>query len=191
MKSKFFFRLLISSYGLSTFSEGIIIPIYAIFVQKIGGDILEASGAVAVFYIISGISTLLIHRLQWSQKNRFLLLTFGWFIWLVGIGAYFIISNITTLFIAQVLAALGNAIADPAFDAELEDNTIDAVETYQWGQFEALKDIFQGVAAFIGGFVAGIFGFTALIGIMVATATISFVMILWYVKRKKRSAKSV
>ncbi len=189
MKKNFLFKLLISSYGLSTFSEGIIVPIYAVFVQKIGGDILEASGAVATFYVVCGLTTLFVHRLKWSQKNRVKLMTWGWFLWVVGIATYFLISNIATLFLAQVLTALGNAVADPAFDAELEDNTTEETASYEWGQFEALKDIFQGVAAFIGGIVAGVFGFRTLIMIMVATATISFLMILLYTKRKKESLR--
>jgi predicted MFS family arabinose efflux permease len=184
MKKNILFRLLITAYGLSTFSEGIIVPIYAIFVQKIGGDILEASGAVAIFYVVCGLTTLIVHRLEWSQKNRITLMTWGWLLWLVGIATYFLISNIATLFIAQILTALGNAVADPAFDAELEDSTTKDKESYEWGLFEALKDIFQGVAAFIGGFVAGVFGFNALITIMVATATISFLMIVLYVKNR-------
>lgn len=68
-------KLLIYAYSCSVFAEGILLPIYAIFVQDIGGDILDASGAMAIFLITSGICTILIHRLKWADRNRQLLLT--------------------------------------------------------------------------------------------------------------------
>lgn len=186
MKPNPLYRILVSSYGLSTFSEGIILPIYAIFVQRIGGDILDASGAIAVFLIVSGVATILIHRLQWSKKHRTRLMVYGWLVWVIGIAGYFVISSTLTLFATQVLIALGNAIANPAFDAELDDHTDEALKSYEWGLFEALQDIFSGIAAIIGGVVALLFGFKTLIFIMVVAASLSFLMILYYVRARNK-----
>lgn len=161
-------------------------PIYAIFVQRIGGDILDASGAIAVFLIVSGVATILIHRLQWSKKHRTRLMVYGWLVWVIGIAGYFVISSTLTLFATQVLIALGNAIANPAFDAELDDHTDEALKSYEWGLFEALQDIFSGIAAIIGGVVALLFGFKTLIFIMVVAASLSFLMILYYVRARNK-----
>ncbi|MEK7570046.1 MAG: MFS transporter [Patescibacteria group bacterium] len=188
IKTNRLFRVLVSSYALSTFSEGIILPIYAVFVQQIGGDILEASGAIAIFLVVSGVTTIFIHRTRWSQTHRMQLLVYGWLLWVVGVAFYFFISNTLTLFVAQVIVALGNAIANPAFDAELDDHTDKKIKSYEWGIFEALQDIFAGVAAIVGGVVAATFGFKALISFMVVFATISFLGILYYVRVKKRLA---
>ena len=187
MKPNYLYRLLVSAYSVSTFSEGIILPIYAVFVQEIGGGILETSGAIATFLIVQGIATILIHRLPWSQRNRTHLLIYGWLLWVFGIGAYFFISNIATLFMTQVLVGLGNAIADPVFDAELDDHTDAKIKSYEWGIFEALKDILNGIAAIVGGIVAAFFGFKVLIMFMLTAATISFLMILYYVRARDRS----
>lgn len=190
MKINYLYRLLVSSYGLSTFSEGIIMPIYAIFVQKIGGDILDAAGAIATFLIVCGVATIVIHRLEWSRKHRTALLVFGWLIWVIGIATYFLISNIFSLFAAQILVALGNAIADPVFDAELADHTDKKIKVYEYGVFEGMKDIFDGIAAIVGGIIASFFGWHVLIGFMVFTATGSFLMILYYVQARKKAALS-
>src|ERR1700689_4174307 len=103
MKTNYLYRVLVSSYAISTFAEGILMPIYAIFVQKIGGDILEASGAIAIFLAINGLATIAIHRVRWSQKHRRLLIVLGWFLWVVGIGSYLLVSNTVTLFTTQIL----------------------------------------------------------------------------------------
>ena len=190
-KPNYLYRLLVSSYSVSTFSEGIILPIYAVFLQEIGGGILETSGAIATFLIVQGIATILIHRLPWSQRNRTHLLIYGWLLWVFGIGMYFIISNVATLFLTQVFVALGNAIADPAFDAELDDHTDTKIKSYEWGIFEALKDILNGVAAIVGGIVAAFFGFKVLIMFMLTAATISFLMILHYVRARDSSVDTI
>ena len=186
MLSKKLFKILVASYSLSTFAEGVILPIYAIFVQQIGGGILDTSGAIATFLIVGGVATIIIHRLEWSQRHRIPLLIFGWLLWVIGISSYFFISNVFTLFAAQILVALGNATADPAFDAELDDNTDTA---FGWSIFEASKDILNGIAAVVGGLIAAFLGFKVLIACMVLAATISFLLILLYVRVRTRESE--
>ncbi len=164
-------------------------PIYAIFVQGIGGDILDASGAIAIFLIVSGVVTILVHRTKWSQEHRTRLMIYGWLIWVLGIAGYFLVSSTATLFIAQVFIALGNAIANPAFDAELDDHTDEKIKSFEWGLFEALQDILGGVAAIVGGLVAAFLGFKTLIVVMIVAATLSFVGILHYVRARDRARK--
>jgi hypothetical protein len=189
MKTSYLYRILVSSYAMSTFAEGILMPIYAVFVQKIGGDILEASGAIAIFLIVNGLATIVIHRIGWSQKHRRTLMVWGWLIWVVGIGSYFIVSNAVTLFTTQVLIALGNAIADPAFDAELDDHIDTRLKSYEWGIFGASQDILNGIAAIAGGIIASVFGFKMLIVCMVFAATLSFALILYYVRIRKAARR--
>jgi hypothetical protein len=186
MKTNFLYKLLVTAYATSTFAEGIILPIYAIFVQEIGGDILEASGAIGIFLIVNGIATIIIHRIPWSQKNRTYLLIGGWALWVFGIASYFAVSNTLTLFIAQILVAVGNAVADPAFDAELDDRIDVQLKSYEWGIFGATQDVLNGCAAILGGIIATLFGFRTLILCMVIAATFSFSLILYYVHIRKR-----
>ncbi|MBU1203010.1 MFS transporter [Patescibacteria group bacterium] len=187
MKLYNFHKLLIASYGIATFSEGVLMPIYAIFVQRIGGDILEASGAISIFLFVSGLTTILIHRSDWGQKHRIKLMVYGWLLWVIGIGGYFFISNIYTLFGIQIVVALGNAIANPAFDAELDDSINRKSKSYSWGIFEGIQDIANSIAAILGGIIASFFGFRVLIAFMFITAVVSFFIILYYVKIKNES----
>jgi MFS family permease len=160
-------------------------PIYAIFVQKIGGDILDASGAIAVFFISQGLFTILIHRLKWSDDYRSFLLVFGWVIWLSGIVAYLFVSNMIILLLAQVLTALGNAIADPVFYNELSENIDRHKKEFEWGFFEGMNVILDGIAALIGGLIVNYYGFRPLIYVMIMSATTSLLLILVYLHKKK------
>lgn len=175
-----YYKILVFSYGLSTFSEGILLPIYAVYVQKIGGDILDASGAVATFFILQGITEVWIHKRKWRHSHRMQLMIWGWLLWLIGILTYLLVNSVPILFVAQVLTGLGNAIANPAFDAELAEKTDKNISEFEYSVFEGLQDIFQGLSAILGGLVATTFGFGALIFLMAGTATLSFLLILHY-----------
>ena len=188
-KPNHYYRILVAAYSLSTCSEGILMPIYAVFVQKIGGGILDAAGAVATFYIVMGLAELVIFKQKFSHKYRLHLMVGGWIVWLIGIFTYLFIRSVPILFVAQVLTALGNAIADPAFDAELSERTDEGIQEYEWGAFEASKDIFQGIAAIVGGLVVFAFGFNILVIAMVISATVSFSLILGNYWRRMKKEK--
>ncbi|MFA6256635.1 MAG: MFS transporter [Candidatus Absconditabacterales bacterium] len=185
MKSRInsLYRLLLSAYSISMFSEGVLLPIYAVFVQKIGGDILDASGAMAVFLISQGIFTIIIQRLKWTAKHHMTMMIVGWAIWLIGIALYLAVSSTRMLFITQILVAMGNAIADPIFDKELADHTDQNNKLFERGLREGMQDIISGIAAIIGGMIAVFLGFKTLIGFMILTGTISLIIILVYVKK--------
>ena len=169
-----------SAFVLSIFSEGIILPIYAIFVQKIGGDVLDAGLAMGIFLISQGVFSILFHKIIRSDKKRILFMSIGWFIWVLGIASYLIISNVWMLFLTQILTSLGNAIADPIFDQELAHHTDKKNEEFEWGFFEGSANLVSGVAAILGGLVVSAWGFNILIFGMVGTATLSLLLIIFY-----------
>lgn len=125
------YKLLIYAYSCSCFAEGILLPIYAIFVQNIGGDILDASGAMGIFLITCGLATILIHRMKWSSKHKRFLLIGGRLIRLIGIIMYLAVASVGMLFITQIVIGLGNAMANPVFDEELEENTSKESEVFK------------------------------------------------------------
>ncbi len=182
-RPNFLYRLLVLSFTISCFSEGVIVPIYAIFVQKVGGDILDAGVAMGIFLITDGVFTMLIHRIKWNPRQRLNLLVGGWLIWVIGIFSYLLISNIWMLFLSQILTAIGNAVADPVFDQELSDHTDKDLEEFEWGFFEGSKSLIDGAAAIIGASVAAYFGFKNLIYTMIVAATLSFVLIVIYISK--------
>ena len=85
-----------------------------------------------------------------------------------------------------MLAAIGNAVADPVFDAELADHTDMSLKEYEWGLWEGSKAFIDGTAAILGAFIATTFGFRVLIYVMILAATASFFLILLYVMRMRR-----
>jgi len=125
-------------------------PIYAVYVQNIGGDILDASGAMATFLIAQGVFTILIDRLSRTKKHTTTLMVVGWFIWVCGIAGYLLVSNTWMLFVTQIIIALGNCIADPIFDKELAEHTDKKNNLFERGLREGMQGIVGGIAAILG-----------------------------------------
>ena len=177
--SKKYLYLIIFAYAFSTFAQGIIVPIYAFFVQKIGGGLLETSWAIAMYSIVTGVFTILIHRTKWSHNNRKLCLWGGWLLWLLSVGVYFIMKNVTLLYLSQILNGIGDALSEPAFDAEFSKIVKNDLSG-GWALFEGTTSIFSGIAALLGGIIATYYGFNILINCVMAMAAISFLMIAYY-----------
>lgn len=178
MEKKYLY-LITFAYAFSTFAQGILTPIYAFFVQKIGGGILETSWALAVYSIITGLGTIFIHKAPWSHLYKKHFLWGGWFLWLLSVAVYFKMNNSFLLYLSQLLNGLGTALSEPVFDAEFSKR-IAADPSGGWAFFEGVTNIFSGVAAIIGGFIASMYGFKTLIYCMFGVATISFFLIVYY-----------
>lgn len=191
MRVNTLYKILITSYSFSIFSEAVILPIYAVFVQGIGGDILDASGAMAVFLISQGLFTIIAHRISWIHRHRIPVMICGWVVWVFGIAMYLVVSNVMTLFLTQIFIAMGNAIADPIFDEELANHTDQKNQEFEWGFFEGSQSIIQGVAALVGGLIVSFFSFRVLIFVMVVTATISLMLIILYYSKIRKNMVNV
>ncbi len=176
---KKFINLLAYAYAISVFSQGILMPIYAFFIQKIGGGILETAWAIGLFSILTGVITLLLSKTELSHTHRKEFLCGGWFLWLMSVMMYCCVNTIKTLFLSQILSALGSALSNPAYAAEYSEQSKDDLSG-GWGKLEGLMSIFYGIASLVGGYVATSYGFEVLMWCMSFTATISFALIFYY-----------
>lgn len=95
--------LLTFAYAASVFSSGILIPIYAFFVQKIGGGIIETSSTIAVSSMIYGFGIIILYKTSWGDTHPRLLLWFGWFLWLLSLILYLVMSYVTILYVSQIV----------------------------------------------------------------------------------------
>ena len=161
-------KILISASILYNFAGGLFGPIYAIFVEKIGGDILTASSAIALYNIIMGILLLTFGKME-DKINKRNVVVLGYFLSAIGVTGYLFVSQPWHLFAVQIILSLG-VITNPAWDAFFASSTDKKKESEEWGLWEGSIKINTGIAALVGGFVASVFGFRALFVLMSASA---------------------
>lgn len=169
-------KLFLAANSFFIIALGMFGPIYAIFVQEIGGDILAAGSAWATFMITSGIGIFFMGRIvDKIQKEKEILMT-GYALTSLGFLGYYFVSNIYHLFAVQILLGLGYVMIDPAgnsfYTKYLEKGKIAS----QWSAWEGSYFTLTGIAAIIGAFLVKLFNFRILFLIMFSTSLIGLIL---------------
>ena len=152
--------LIIANTGM-VFVIGLFAPFYALFVQKIGGDIAFAGFSWAILSIIQGALILLFMKWELRVKEQELLIAFGYVLRGAVFVSYAFMQSMPQLILTQVVWGIAAAISTPAFDAVYSAHTTHDDSLVQWGGWEGVAAIATGVAALLGGIVIQVFGYTA------------------------------
>jgi uncharacterized membrane protein len=155
-------RTLLLTDSFSILAAGMFGPIYAIFVERIGGDILDAGGAYAAFAIASGVFLFLISRWEDHVKHKEKLIVIGYSLGSLGILGYLFISAPIHLFLVQAVLGIAGAISSPAYDAIFSRNLDKGRFASEWGMYESMEYIVTAIAALSGAFIASLYGFPSL-----------------------------
>jgi len=176
-------RILLFTNSLILLAGAMLGPIYALFVEEIGGSILDAGYAGAIFALVAGITVLIIGRFSDKVKESELIVVAGYLIMGVGFFLYTCVSSILFLLIVQAIVGFGQAVYSPAFDALYSKHLDRKKAAQEWGAWEAMLYFTSAIGALIGGFIAWRFGFDALFVIM-GLLSISSAFIIYLLPRK-------
>ena len=169
MKKLFFnkaLRVLLFTNAMVLVAAAMLGPIYALFVEKIGGNLLDASITGGIFALAAGITTLMAGRYADKIKHDERLVAFGYFFMGVGFFLYMFVNSIWFLFAVQALIGFAEAIYSPAFDLLYTKHVCKTKMGSEWGAWEALNYISLAVGAVIGGIIVTTIGFNAIFIIM-------------------------
>jgi MFS family permease len=146
---------------LTTFAESMLVPMYAAFTEKVGGSILDAGVAFAVFSIATGLVVILVGTRPWFQTHVRVFLIVGLLVSTMCNVSYVFVANRWQLFGAQTLAGLATGLIEPAWDALFTDD-IEHWPARHWSIWAGGTHLVGGAAALIGGLAVAYFSFRAL-----------------------------
>ena len=183
-------KILLVTSGLTLFAGGLFSPIYAIFVENIGGDILTAGIAYSIFAIIAGVLTFIISRFEDKIKYRNAMIITGYALGCLGFLGYIFIKSPMHLFLVQIVFGLANAIKNPSWDATYSSHLDKKKSASEWGDWEGMALIVIGIASVIGSFIAQKLGFTILFIIMFSISLLGLISSLFLLKTCKKEIKN-
>lgn len=154
-------QLLILAEVIFLFGSGLYGPIYAIFVGKIGGDILDAGAAYALFLISMATLEYPVGKMMDRYGKKYFLFA-GYLLATAVIFGYMFVENVMQLFILQILMGIAFAIGDPSWDAWFSDIVPKKSSGFDWAAFHMAAGYGAGFSAIIGGAVAKYLGFSTL-----------------------------
>jgi len=159
------------------FGEGMMGPLFSVFAEKVGGDILDITWAWATYLIITGLFYILVGRLlnNKAHKIKVQVMILGYTLNALITFAYLFVDSPVKLFFVQAGLGLAEAIGTPPWDALYAKNLDSELDSYAWGLSTGQSQIVTGIAFGIGGLITHFISFHALfitMGLIQITAAI-------------------
>lgn len=186
-------RILIWSDILIISGFGLISPIFAVFItDQIQGGSLEVAGLASTVYLLSkSIFQLPLARLMdkiRGKRDEFSMMLLGSLIISLTPLFYFWVRNPLQLFLVQGFYGIGGALVYPAWLALFTSHVDRDKLAFEWSIYGTGADVGGAIAAGVGGFLAGKFGFKPLfliVSLVSFTGSLLLLTISRYLKRIK------
>lgn len=159
-------KILLQGAAFWYLAEGMLGPLFAVFAERIGGDILSISWAWATYLIVSGVGIVLTGKLSDKFISKEKLVVAGFAVNAIFTFGYLLVSSPAHLFIVEAGLGIGFALALPTWDALYARYESKGQDGFEWGLADGIAQFVPGVAMLIGGFIVNYFSFTVLFTIM-------------------------
>ena len=179
-------RFLIISDTVIMGSAGLLGPIFALFIEGYikGGDASVAGIAAGVYLFSRSILQIpianILDKIRGEKDDFWVMFTFTLLIATVPL-LYLFISTPIQLYAVQFILGFFTAFTYPAYMAIFTRHIDKEKEGTEWGIYFTLTDLTSSIFAVVGGYVAVVSGFPALI-VAVVTLSILGALMLWPIK---------
>ncbi len=171
-------RSLLLISGLAMFASAMLIPIYALFVEEIGGGVTVASSSYAVFWLVAGLLTFVAGKIENKMKELELAIVVSQFVMCLGYVLYYFAHSVIMLYIIMFILGVGSAIFWPAFHSIYTKHVDGHKSAQQWSFYDGLAYIIPAIGAFIGGWLVKEYGFGIIFIIMASLSLLNGLFIL-------------
>lgn len=178
-------KILLLGANIWYFGEGMMGPLFAVFAEKVGGDILDITWAWATYLIITGIMYILVGRLLNGKPYKEKIMVLGYALNAIFTFSYLYVSSPVQLFMVQAGLGISEAIGTPAWDSLYAKNLSEDMDAYAWGLSTGQSQIVTGVAFGIGGLITHFISFRVLfitMGMIQLAATVVTAQLLYQKK---------
>ena len=167
------------------FGEGLLGPLIAIFAQRIGGDILTISWALALYLLIAGVAKILVGKFSDGPQQKELIMMVGYALNAICTFGYLFVRTPNELFMVQIGLGIATALATPTWSALYALHQSKKAAGRTWGLAGGEANIAGALAILVGGYIVQNYSFTILfllMGTIQTIATIYQAKIFWIKK---------
>lgn len=154
-------RILLHASNLWYLGEGMLGPLFAVYTERIGGDILDITWAWAIFLIISGALSIYFGKLA-DNYNTEKVMIIGYALNAIFTFGYLFVATPAHLFLVQIGLGIASAMATPSWNALYDKYSSRKSKGLIWGLASGQADLLTGVAIIIGGFIVANYSFKVL-----------------------------
>jgi MFS family permease len=190
MKMSKTIKILLIASSLWYFGEGLFGPLFAIFTEKVGGDLLDVTWAWSAYLIVTGLMYFLVGKSLQNSKYREEVMVIGYALNTIFTFSYLLVNSVMSLFIVQVGLGIAESLSTPVWDSLFADDLEEEDNTFLWSIATGHTHFVTGIAVAIGGLITYYISFHALfiiMGIIQALATITQALLLKEKRKRKKS----
>lgn len=159
-------------------------PLFAVFAEKIGGNILDITWAWSTYLVITGLIYIIVGKVINNKRYQPEVMVAGYLLNAAITFCYLFVKTPIHLFVVQVGLGIAEAIGTPAWDALYTKTLSDGVDSYAWGLSTGQSQIVTGLAFGLGGLITHFISFEVLFITMGVIQIIAAVMILAFYREK-------
>ena len=171
-------KILLWTNGLVIAASGMLVPIYALYVKRIGGSLLDASITSSIFFLSAGITSIISGKIVDKIKEDEIMLAIGYLIIGLGYIFYMLVQSPLQLFFVQMLIGFSEALYYPALDVLYSKYVSKEKSGIIWGSYEGMYYFTTAFGAIAGGLIVKFLGFNFLFLSMASLCFISAIYIL-------------
>jgi len=171
-------RILIWSSNFWNFADGLLGPLFAVFAQKVGGNVLDIAWAWGVYLVVTGVCIVIVGYVS-DKLPKLPILFSGYILTAVLTFGYLFVTTPMQLLLLQAAMGFALALTNPTYMSLLGRFSIaGGKEGTTWGWADGRDKIATGLAVFAGGMIVSAYSFETLFIVMgtlqlVATAFIA------------------
>lgn len=155
-------KILLAASNLWYFGEGMLGPLFAVFAERVGGNILDIAWAWATYLIVTGVLTIVVGKFSDKLFTKEKLLVIGYGLNALFTFSYLLISKPAHLFLVQAGLGVSLALASPTWSSLYSKYEDKKKRGLIWGLASGEANICTGIAIIIGGFIVNFASFSAL-----------------------------
>jgi MFS family permease len=174
-------KILLQAAVIWSFADGMFGPLFSVFSEKIGGNVLDITWAWSVYLLVTGICVVIVGRYS-DRHDKLKLLVCGYGLSSVFTFAYIFVETSFQLMCVQAGLGLALALSNPTWSALYAQYAPKKTSGSMWGYSDGAAKIATAGAIFIGGYVVQVFSFQALfmiMGCLFAWATVYQASMAW------------
>ncbi|MDD5146265.1 MAG: MFS transporter [Candidatus Pacebacteria bacterium] len=142
-------RLLLTVESIWAFGSGLFLPIFAIFSQQVGGSILDAGIAAAIFLFATSVLEWPVGKLLDKYREKWFIVLDYFLEALVFIG-YIFVANKWQLFGLQVMLGIANAVGNPSWESLYDRHTPAKGSGSSWASSYFYSGCFTALGILLG-----------------------------------------
>ncbi len=167
------------------FAAGLLSPVYALYVQSIGGTLEQVGVTFAAMPFIIAIGLLILGKQTDKTGNEESYLLLGYVLKVIGFSGYLLVSTVPQLIIVQCILGISYVISTPAYQSLYTKHLTKGKFAQNWSVWEAVTQLSAATAAIVGSLVLKLFGFQSLFLLMTLFATLGLATTVILLRLKK------